>query len=93
MKFAKWWGFLFNVSSRTQQCIDSLILYLLIPFFTLGNNIMSQATNKSITMWSLLNLLLSQASIFAIASLNTSQSPEALATRSYFYVGGEYVDV
>ena len=44
-------------------------------------------------MWPLLALLMPQTSVLANAFVNASQGPEALATRSFFYVGGDYVDV
>ncbi|KAL8825380.1 MAG: hypothetical protein Q9191_004453 [Dirinaria sp. TL-2023a] len=42
-------------------------------------------------MWPLL-VVMPRAFVLATSPLNPNRSPEALATRSYFYVGGEYVD-
>ena len=44
-------------------------------------------------IWPLLVALLAGASISNNDSVNADQGPETLASRSYFYVGGEYVDV
>ena len=45
------------------------------------------------SMWPLLVLIMPQVSVFGTAFINASQDSEAVATRSYFYVGGGYVDV
>lgn len=44
-------------------------------------------------VWLMLVVVISQASIYVPGLVNASQGPEAYAARSYFYVGGQYVDV
>ena len=60
---------------------------------TARSSMMSLAIKMISLMWPLLAFLTPRAFVLAIPPLNASQGPEALATRSYFYVGGEYVDV
>ena len=58
-----------------------------------GINTMQSAVKMFLATWLMLVLLMPRASMSPIAFVNASQGPEALATRTYFYVGGEYVDV
>ena len=56
-------------------------------------NIMQSAVKMLLATWAIFVLLMPRASMSATAFVNASQGPEALATRTYFYVGGGYVDV